>query len=85
MLMASCPQLQCGHLLVRAVRALHPWTAAISMPPLATFPLLARPSQSYNQNQRGLSLSSGLFWSYKRGPLQVRLTLPAVIFTTGMA
>jgi hypothetical protein len=70
MLMASCPQLQCVHLLLRgrariaSVDSCHQHASAlnISLPGEAHPDLQTKP--------RGLSLSSGQFWSYRRGPLQ---------------
>jgi hypothetical protein len=43
------------------VRALHPWTAAISMPPLSTFLFPARPIRIYKQTHADSLLARANF------------------------
>ena len=69
MLMARCPQLQCVHLLLRgrariaSVDSSHQHASALN-----NF-LAGEAHPDLQNNSRGLSLSSGYFWSYERGPL----------------
>ena len=57
---------------------MHLWTAAISMPPLSTFLLLARPRQSYKQNHADsllaraiLGPTSGVHFKLRTGTARV--------------
>ncbi len=70
MLMARCPQLQRVHLLlwgrarIASVDSSHQHASALN-----NF-LAGEAHPDLQTNPRGLSLSSGHFWSYQRGPLQ---------------
>ncbi len=69
MLMARCPQLQRVHLLlwgrarIASVDSSHQHASALN-----NF-LAGEAHPDLQTNPRGLSLSSGHFWSYQRGPL----------------
>ena len=67
--MATCPQPQRGHLLVRGRARVASVDSSHQHASARNVSLAGKAQPDLQPHQRGLPPSSGQFWSYKRGPL----------------